>query len=142
MIYRQQQREYLRNNVVINEGLPFVKINSELMSELASERLTSAECKVLFMCLKHINYGSGAVAYVNSGNFLISEDFERLTNLSRKTVARSIGRLVSLGVLSRGKTGRENQLYVNPFLFMKGASINDTLYKMFKNTKWNKGAKK
>ena len=54
------------------------------------------------------------------------------------SVYNSIERLVGKKILHKGITGKEYQLFMNPFIFMKGIRVNKTLYSMFKKSKWNK----
>ena len=60
-----------RNKVEINEGMNFIKLYTNTLEDLISENLTSAEFKVLLVCLKNLRYETGAVAFENNGEFLI-----------------------------------------------------------------------
>lgn len=60
-----------------------------------------------------------------------------LVGLSENTFDKSMKRLIDDEILGKTKIGRNNVYLVNPFIFMKGQTINQTLYKLFKNSKWN-----
>jgi hypothetical protein len=46
--------------------------------------------------------------------------------------------LVDKEILGKHKTGRSVALTVNPFIFMRGQKVNQTLYEFFLNSKWAK----
>ena len=141
-ITRKESLKHISNNVEINDKERFIKFYTSILKDLREEKLTQAEFTIVTVCLEHLSYLSGAVKYENNGEFLTPQDFEKITGLSERTIIRSINRLVSLKILHKGKTGKDYQLFVNPFIFMKGAEVNRTLYDMFRKSKWNKGETK
>ena len=131
-----------RNKIEINEGMNFIKLYTNTLEDLITENLTSAEFKVLLVCLKNLRYETGAVAFENNGEFLNQQDIIKASKLSKMTVYNSIERLVDKKILHKGVTGKEYQLFMNPFIFMKGIKVNKTLCSMFAKSKWNKSAYK
>ena len=141
-VTRKESIQHMNQAMKLNDKEGFAKLYCSILEGLINENLTSAEFNIVLTCLKNLNYGSGAVAFANNGNFLSLQDIIDNTKLSKSSAIRGINRLVDLHILHKGKTGKEFQLFVNPFIFMKGAEINRTLYDMFKKSKWNKGETK
>lgn len=141
-VVRNQSMDHLSKNVAINNKDTFIKLYTSILKDLREEHITQSEFYIITVCLEHLNYYSGSVTFANNGEFLAPQDFEKITGLGKATVMRGLTRLVELNILHKGKTGKEYQLFVNPFIFMKGAEINRTLYDMFKKSKWNKGETK
>lgn len=140
-IVRKETLDFIKSEddlIEINKGEPFIKIYPNVIDSLLNEDLSSADYKIIFICMKYLRYDSGAVMYENNGNFLSQKDIIALTKLGKKTVYNSIEKLVSKKILHKGVTGKEYQLFMNPFIFMKGTKVNKTLYAMFKKSKWNK----
>lgn len=140
-ITRRESKEFLKENVKLNDKESFIKFYTNILDDLVSEKLTSAEFNIVLICLKNLNYSSGAVAFKNNGNFLTPQDFVKRTKLSERAVKYAIKNLVDKKILHKGRTGREYQLFVNPYIFMKGVYVNKTLKDMFKNSKWAKTKK-
>lgn len=139
-IISKEQMEYLKkedNLIEINKGEPFIKIYPAVIDRLLNEDLSSADYRIIFICMKYLRYDSGAVMYENTGSFLSQKDIITLSKLGKKTVYNSIEKLVGKKILHKGTTGKEYQLFMNPFIFMKGTKINKTLYSMFRKSKWN-----
>jgi len=137
-ITRKESKDLLKETIAINDKETFIKFYTNIIEDLVNENLTSAEWNTILVCLKHLNYYSGSIAYENNGNFLTPQDFVKHSKLSERTVLRSINKLVSSKILHKGRTGKEYQLFANPYIFMKGARINKTLVDMFKKSKWSK----
>ena len=140
-IVRKETLDFIKSEddlIEINKGEPFIKIYPNVIDCLLDEDLSSADYKIIFICMKYLRYDSGAVMYENNGNFLSQKDIITLTKLGKKTVYNSIEKLVSKKILHKGITGKEYQLFMNPFIFMRGTKVNKTLYAMFKKSKWNK----
>lgn len=137
-ITRKETKDFLKETEVINDKETFIKLYTKILKDLTKEHLTGAEYDVILCCLEHLNYYSGAIVHSNNGNFLTPQDIEKYTELNRRTITRSINKLVTVKILHKGKTGKDYQLYANPFIFMKGSRINKTLTAMFRNSKWAK----
>lgn len=140
-IVRKETLDFIKSEddlIEINKGEPFIKIYPNVIDCLLNEDLSSADYKIIFICMKYLRYDSGAVMYENNGNFLSQKDIIALTKLGKKTVYNSIEKLVSKKILHKGVTGKEYQLFMNPFIFMRGTKVNKTLCSMFAKSKWNK----
>lgn len=144
-IIKKGSLEFIKNEEVkieINPDVNFIKLYTNTLEDLINENLTSADLKVLLVCLKNLRYETGAVAFENTGDFLSQQDIIKTSGLSKMTVYNSIERLVDKKILHKGITGKEYQLFMNPFIFMKGIKVNKTLCVMFTKSKWNKAANK
>ena len=70
--------------------------------------------------------------------------FDQRTNkkqlISKETVRSCLSAIIWKLKQSNGnaKSIKEYQLFMNPFIFMKGKKINKTLYQLFKKSKWSK----
>ena len=137
-IIKKRARELLTTTMEFKKGENFIKLYTSILNDLLEEELSGPEWQVVIVCLKHLSYESGAIKYLNTGDFLTPGDIMRETKLGRATVFRCIDELTERKILHKGKTGKEFQLYANPYLFVKGTRINKTLYDMFKKTKWAK----
>lgn len=144
-IMRKETLDFIKgenDKIEINADVNFIKLYTNTLKDLINEDLTSADLKVILVCLENLRYESGAVAFENTGNFLNQQDIVKISELTKMTVYRSIERLVDKKILHKGVTGKEYQFFMNPFIFMKGVKVNKTLYSMFAKSKWNKVANK
>ena len=142
-ILRKNSIEFLKKKdeeddglIEINKGRPFIKLYDDVAEDLAKERLNSSEFAVLLQCINHLSYVSGLAKRKNSDEPLTPVFFEKALGLSKPTVLAAIAGLIEKEIILRGETGERYQLFLNPYIFMKGRKINQTLFEMFKGTKW------
>jgi len=133
-VIRKESVDYLRDTVLINKDEPFVKIYTAVLFKL-SHSLSGTESLFVSYLLQYIRYTSGLLEYRN-GNTLTRQHMAEETGLNIKTIDRLLKGLVDKQVLGKHKTGQDISFTVNPFIFMKGKRISETLYKLYKNTKW------
>lgn len=126
--------DYLKDNIEVNKGEPFIKIYTKVLFEL-SRSLTGTESQFVNYLIQHIRYTSGILAYSN-GIKLTRQSMCNDTGLTMRSIDRVLDGLAEKQVLGRHKTGQEINFTANPFIFMKGDRINETLFNLFKNTKW------
>ena len=110
----------------INEGDHVKIISKEQMEYLKKEDN-----------LIEINKGEPFIKIYPAVIDRLLKDIITLKKKKKKTVYNSIEKLVGKKILHKGTTGKEYQLFMNPFIFMKGTKINKTLYSMFRKSKWN-----
>lgn len=122
--------------VSVNDSEPFIKIFTKPLFEL-SKSLSGTESQFLNYLIQYIRFGSGIIAYSN-GKPLTRANMAKDTGLSKKTIDRLLNGLVDKEILGKHKTGRCVALTVNPFIFMRGQKVNQTLYEFFLNSKWAK----
>ena len=92
-IVRKETLDFIKSEddlIEINKGEPFIKIYPSVIDCLLDEDLSSADYRIIFICMKYLRYDSGAVMYENNGNFLSQKDIIALTKLGKKTVYNSI----------------------------------------------------
>lgn len=141
-ILTESQQDYIEDNIIDvvtleDAGISneFIKLFRGVLDMLLKEKLNSADFSIILVCLMNLEYSSGAVKG-NNGKFVNVSEISEITGLSRPTTTQSIDKLVNKKILHKGKTGNTVQLYVNPYIFMRGKVINKTLYAMFKDSKW------
>lgn len=122
--------------VSINKEESFIKVYTKPLFEL-SRSLTGTESQFVNYLLQYVRYNTGVLAYDN-GKHLTRVTMSAETGLSKKTIDRLITSLSDKEVLGKHKTGRCTTITVNPFIFMRGHKINQTLYEFFANSKWAK----
>ena len=133
-VIRKESLDYLKETVSINSDEPFVKVYTTVLFKL-SRSLSGTESQFINYLLQYIRYTSGLLEYRN-GNTLTRSHMALETGLNIKTIDRLLKSLVDKQVLGKHKTGQDISFTVNPFIFMKGKRISDTLFNLFKNTKW------
>lgn len=113
----------------------FVKIFRTVLGMLVEEKLNGTDYQIIFTCLSYLEYSSGAVKN-HLGRFINITELSKIIRVSRQIVDEEVNMLVKKKILHKGKVGNTVQLFVNPYIFMRGQVINKTLYAMFKESKW------
>jgi hypothetical protein len=122
--------------ILINKEESFIKVFTKPLFEL-SKCLSGTESQFINYLIQFVRYDTGILAYDN-GKHVTREAMAKDTGLSKKTIDRLIISLSDKEVLGKHKTGRCTTLTVNPFIFMRGHKVNQTLYEFFVNSKWAK----
>jgi hypothetical protein len=122
--------------IYINTDEPFIKVFTKPLFEL-SKSLNGTESQFVNYLMQYIRYSTGTIAYSN-GKPVTRATMSKDTGLSKKTIDRLINSLTDKEILGKHKTGRCITLTVNPFIFMRGQKVNQTLYEFFMNSKWAK----
>ena len=106
------------------------------ISELAlwMDDLSHTEKAFLFSVSPYISFEDCRLIYAN-GVDIGTEDFIKITKLSRSVVYDTINSLIKKDILYKGRNSRSRQYFVNPWLFSKGNRINKVLKGMFGNYK-------
>lgn len=106
------------------------------ISELAlwMDDLSHTEKAFLFSVSPYISFEDCRLVYAN-GVDIGTEDFIKITKLSRSVVYDTINSLIKKDILYKGRNSRTRQYFVNPWLFSKGNRINKVLKAMFGNYK-------
>ncbi len=145
-IMRRQQIEFynehgekIRSNTMnyFGQDENFSMLSEFSAKQLADEKLTSTEYRILLIMISNTHYKSGLVAFKN--NRPITEEWlVNYLKLTDKTVKNSIKTLVDRGIINKSTTNYKTKYFFNPFIQYRGRWINRTLYELFKNTKWAK----
>ena len=120
--------------IYINKEESFIKVYTKPLFEL-SKSLTGTESLFVNYLIQYIRYNTGILAYDN-GKHITRVTMAKDTGLSKKTIDRLIISLSDKEILGKHKTGRCTTLTVNPFIFMRGHKINQTLFEFFVNSRW------
>lgn len=138
-ITSQKSIEYLKDTVEINKNEPFIKVYSKTLFEM-SRSLSGTESQFINYLIHYIRYTSGVLAHSKDVK-LTRQDMADETGLSLRSIDRMLDSLIAKQVIGKHKTGNDIYFTVNPFIFMKGDRVNETLYTFFKGTRWNKSHK-
>lgn len=132
----REQKEYKLNHRFIKDRVGFIKVFLDSLEILSKEEFTTSETKIIFTALRYIDYNSGILIDEDKVNITKSR-FIQLVGVSENTFDKAISKLIEREILGKTKIGRQNVYLVNPFIFMRGKFINNTLYKLFRKSKWN-----
>lgn len=145
-IMRKKQREYLEKNRDelekdkirdFGQDKRFSMLSSYSAKQLADEKLTGAEYRVLLIMISNTNYKSGLVTLAN--NHPMTVDWVTKTlNITKKTTEKCFRVLADKGIIHHGTSSKKTKTFFNPYIQYKGRWINKTLYDMFKDSKWAK----
>lgn len=135
-VIRAATKEFLMGTMEFNQNEPFIKVFRRNLFELSTQ-LTGNESTLLFYLIGFIRYETGVLSYDN-GVVLTKESIASDIGVCQKTIERIMSSLISKQILGRHKVGDHACYTANPFIFMKGQRINQTLYKLFKDTIWAK----
>ncbi|MGE5437507.1 MAG: replication/maintenance protein RepL [Syntrophothermus sp.] len=139
-ILKAESINFLKETIELNKKESFIKLYTKPLFEL-SKSLTGIESQFINYLLQYVSYKSGILIHVN-GDKLTRNYMAAETGLNLRTIDRMLNNLVKKQILGKHKTGRSLCFTVNPFIFMKGNRVNETLVKLFENTKWAKMYKK
>ena len=145
-IIRKSQIEYAKKNkdelekqriYKFGQDERFSMLSSFSAKQLANEKLTGAEYRVLLIMISNTNYKSGLVTLGNNHDITV-DWLSKALKISKNTTDSCIKTLVDRGIIARNTTNHRTQYFFNPYIQYKGAWINKTLYDMFKHTYWAK----
>lgn len=131
----KEQKEYRANHRKIKDKVGFVKLFLDSLDILLKEDFTSAEWKILLTAVYFIDYESGIL--IEDRTKLTKSRFRELVGVSENTFDKGMTKLIEKKIIGKAKVGRTNSYLVNPFIFMRGKVINNTLYQLFSKSKWN-----
>ena len=133
-IRRDEQDEYTRNKTQLNPKEDFIKVFVKPLLKL-SIMLTNPEAWFVTYLLRYLNYTSG-VLKKDDGSCVTMDDIMDESGLKPSYTYKIIKSLCDKGVIAKCKT--EGQIYfaMNPYIFMKGRYVSNTLIDIFKNTQW------
>jgi len=129
-ILRNGSKEHLKSRSTIPMK-SFVKLNSDELARVMPE-LTTNERAVFITMIPYVSYMSCCLTYKNGVNIEL-EDIAKLSFSSRATTIKAVESLVKKNIFYKGKNGKGNQYFVNPWLVNKGMTIDSVLKEMFKH---------
>lgn len=145
-IIRKKQIEFLEKNrqslekdkiYSFGQDTKFSMLSSYSAKQLADEKLTATEYRILLAMISNTNYKSGLIAFGNNKPLTTKWLTEKMI-IDKKTTRKSVRTLIDLGIIAESTTNHKTQYFFNPYIQYRGRWINKTLYDMFKNTKWAK----
>lgn len=133
-IRREEQDEFVINKTLLNPKEEFIKVFVKPLLKL-STMLTNPEAWFVTYLLKYLNYTSGVLKN-EDGSCITIDDIMDESGLKPSYTYNLLKSLCDKGVIAKCKT--EGQIYfvVNPYIFMKGRYVSNTLLDIFKNTQW------
>jgi hypothetical protein len=135
-IIRKETQDYLNSTIKdFNKDEQFIKVFIKPLYEL-SRTLTGTESVFLNYLIQYINYADGILKQNN--NVLTRNIISKETDIPLRTVDRLLSSLMEKQIIGKHKTGRMVCFTVNPFIFMRGKRIGNTLYEFYKYSKWAK----
>jgi len=135
--YFQKNKEEIEEEKVYNFGQDkrFSLLSEYAAKQLADEKLTATEYRVVLLMISNTHYKSGLVAFKN--NLLVTkENIAKVLDITEKTAENAIKTLIDRGIIAQNITNHRVKYFFNPYIQYKGRWINKTLYEMFKNTRW------
>jgi uncharacterized protein YjhX (UPF0386 family) len=137
-IVRKNSMKHLREQegkIQIPKDEDFIKMFKDALPQLSSCGLTVPESRVFFYLAANIRYESNVAKYDN-GKLITRDNLCTDLNISLANVQRSIVKLCQRGLIAIAKIDVGKVFIVNPFVMMRGVSIDKTTYDLFKKTKW------
>lgn len=122
--------------VEIGRNEAYTKVYLKPMFELAKV-LTGTEAQFVNYLMSYAGYASGILQHDNNKP-LTREVMKEETGQDERTIDRILCALIEKQVIGKHKTGRSLIFTANPYIFMRGKRINETLYNLYKHTKWAK----
>ncbi len=133
-ILTPKQEDFLQTHTQICKKEDFIKIFIKPLLLLSSE-LTNTEAWFVTYLLQYLDYQTCILKYTRKKNLEVEHMVEDL-GYSDKTVYRILKSLDDKGVVARVSTEGHLYIYMNPFIFLKGKYVENSLIDMFKETKW------
>ena len=131
---------YLRSQeskVELSKDDTFIKIFKAALPQLSSCGLSVPESRIFFYLLENVRYGSNA-AKEDNGTLITRETISFELSMPISNVHRATVKLCQRGLIAIAKIDIGKVFIVNPFVAMRGKSIDKTTYDLFKKTRWAK----
>jgi DNA-binding transcriptional ArsR family regulator len=133
-ILRENSLKKLKGETELNKKEEFIKIFVKPLLHL-SQVLSNAESWFITYLLQFLDFKSGVLKDENDKlvtvNFIIKD-----SELGQSTVYNLLKKLRDKGIISISTTEEQECFVMNPYIFMKGQTVNNTLIDLFKETKW------
>lgn len=133
-IRRDEQDKFLITNTQLNPKEEFIKVFVKPLLKL-STMLTNPEAWFVTYLLRYLNYNSGVLKR-EDGSCITIDNIMDECDLKPSYTYNLIKSLCDKGVIAKCKTEGHVYFVMNPFIFMKGKYVSNTLIDIFKNTQW------
>jgi hypothetical protein len=137
-IVRKNSMKHLREEegkMKLPNDEAFIKVFKDALPQLSSCGLSISESRIFFYLAASIRYESNVAKYDN-GKLITRDNLCSDLNMSLSNVQRAIVRLCQRGLIAIAKIDIGKVFIVNPFVVMRGTSIDKTTYDLFKKTRW------
>lgn len=140
--YYENNKQDIDNDKVYDFGQSgsFNMFSTFAIEELTKEKLTSSDYKVLLLMMSGVGYKTGYIS-IGNNHSMTNEWIVKKLSVDKKTVDRTIKKLIDAGIIAISITEKRKCYFLNPYIQYKGQWISKDLYNMFKDTKWSKMAK-
>lgn len=133
-IRREEQDHFTINKTQLNPKEEFIKVFVKPLLKL-STMLTNPEAWFVTYLLKYLDYTSGVLKR-EDGSCVTIEDIMDESGLKSSHTYNIIRSLCKKGIIAKCKTQDQIYFAMNPYIFMKGRYVSNTLIDIFKNTQW------
>lgn len=130
-ILRGKSIEYLKSKKLERPNQQFVKIFSDSAYHMSMSENFGVETRVLFRLIPQIRYGNGVVANEYGIPMGVGEIKRLCDDMSSRAVERALVDLVKMNLFRKIMSGNRASFYANPYVFMRGTKVDDSLKKMF-----------
>jgi len=133
-IRRGETDTFLKTTTELGKKEEFIKVFVKPLLKL-STMLSNSEAWFVTYLIRYTDYTSGVLKDEN-GNCLTMDRMMDDADLKPSATYNLLKSLCDKGVIAKCKT--EGQVYfaMNPYIFMKGRRVSNTLLDIFKNTQW------
>lgn len=122
-------------NIIIADKLYFTKTIRGFSTMLYEEKLTGNQYGLIQIMFDYMGYNSGLIRFSN-GKPIKVKHLAVWTNRPERAIYRDLKALSDKQLVFSVKTDIGSFYVLNPFVFMCGTQINDTVYEAFQHTKW------
>lgn len=140
--YYEKNKLKIENDKIYDFGQSgsFNMFSTFAIEGLTNENLTGSDYRILLLMMSGVGYKTG---YISMGNnhSMTNEWIAKKLDVDKKTVNRTIKKLIDKGIIALNLTEKKKSYFLNPYIQYKGQWISKDLYNMFKDTKWAKLAK-
>jgi len=133
-VIRKKSIKLMEETSEINKNEAFIKIFVKPLLQLSTV-LSNSEAWFVTYLLSYLDYTSGMIKD-NNGNSITLDDMMDDTSLKPSATYNMIKKLTDKGIIAKIKTENKTYFVMNPYIFMKGKRVNNTLIDVFKNTQW------
>lgn len=141
--YNEKNREEIESDRMYYFGQDnkFSMLSSYSARQLADEKLTATEYRVVLLMISNTNYKSGLIT-IGNNHSMDAKWISNALKINIKTAESCLKTLTDRGIIAQNTTNFKTKYFFNPYIQYRGRWINRTLYEMFKNTRWAKSDNK
>lgn len=127
-ILKKKSYQFLRNNLKVNYN-NFLLLNQESLIKM-NEFLTGNEFRYFFMLLAYVQYAGRPLGSARKP--MAMKELAKDLEISNSTLYRNLTSLEEKGLVKK----IDNEIYINPYIAVKGTRVDKEILEMFKDTIW------